>query len=80
MGVNPNPIKDSNRSKKRAKRGFKSLEESSRKHKRAYRRMSIACNINGNIYKPGEHVQLNVSGRAGANQWVCTAGGSLKYN
>lgn len=68
MPVNPNPIKDSNRSKKRAKRGFKSLELSSRKHRRANKRMLIACNINGNTYKPGEKVQLQTNNRAGANQ------------
>jgi hypothetical protein len=40
--VNPNPKKDSKRSKKRASRGFVSLAVSSRKHRRAAKRMAGA--------------------------------------
>lgn len=40
--VNPNPIKDSKRSMRRAKRGFKTLLTSSRIHKRAARRLGVA--------------------------------------
>ena len=39
---NPNPDPNSKRSKKRKARGFKSLELSSRKHKRAERRLAIS--------------------------------------
>lgn len=58
-------------SKKRATRGFKSLETSSRMHKRALRRMHEHCVIEGKHYEPGT--------KAG-NDNEFTAGGSLKYH
>lgn len=43
---NPNPQKDSNRSKKRENRGFSSLEVSSRKHRRAKKRLGFSLSPN----------------------------------
>lgn len=51
------PKHDSKRSKRRSKRGFVSLEISSRKHRRANNRQISANKLsNGDVLKPGEKV------------------------
>lgn len=68
------PDPNSKRSKRRAKRGWKSLEQSSRKHKRAQRRLLASCKVYGSMLKPGEKKDN------GAGSFVHTAGGSLQYH
>lgn len=67
------PNKDSRRSVRRKNRGFVSLERSSRKHRRALRRMAEACIIKGTQHKPGTKTE-SVYG------WTHTAGGALRYH
>lgn len=47
------------RSKKRANRGFRSLTESCRKHRRAEKRLTIACTILGQRREPGDDVRVS---------------------
>lgn len=68
------PDPKSTRSKKRANRGFRNLETSTRKGKRAERRSLIARTVNGTLYPPG----TKVPNRQG--QLEFTAGGSRKYH
>lgn len=68
------PDPKSSRSKKRANRGFTSVESSTRKGKRAARRSAIARTINGTLHAPGS----KVPNRAGQLEY--TAGGSRKYH
>jgi hypothetical protein len=71
----PNPT--SKRSKRRANRGFKSLELSCRIHRRAFRRLREACNIGNNKHlNPGEKGEVQ---NGASNRWLHTAGGSIKY-
>lgn len=65
------PDPSSKTTKKRANRNWKSLEQSSRIHRRALRRLGSACVIQGKQYPPGEKVAVNKS--------EFTAGGALKY-
>lgn len=67
----PNP--NSKTSQKRKNRGFVSLEKSSRKHRRAARRLAEACVIKGTTHKPGTKTE-SVYG------WMHTAGGALRYH
>lgn len=67
------PIPGSNRSKKRESRSFKSLEVSSRKHKRALRRLGEKCIWNGRIFAPGEKAMLSGSKKG------YIGGGSMHY-
>lgn len=66
------PQKDSKRSLRRKSRGFVDLSTSSRMHRRANRRLSIACTMNGQLHKPGEKAQVG--------EWLHTAGGSINYH
>lgn len=66
--LRPNP--DSKRSKKRRNRGFRSLIESSRKHRRANNRQREKRFVDGVMRAPGEK----------AMEGALTAGGSLKYH
>lgn len=77
-GTQPLP-KDPNskRSARRANRGFQGLEKSSRKHRRAFRRLGESCNIgNGKHVAPGEKQLV----RAGLSDWMHTGGGKMKYH
>lgn len=67
------PDKNSKRSKKRVLRGFISLEQSSRKHRRAKGRLIIACTISKTLYKSGEKVVPS------GEKFMYTAGGSVKF-
>ena len=71
MPYSPNP--NSKRSVRRKNRGFKSLEQSCRKHRRAARRMADACTIKGTTHKPGTKTQS-------FGGWLHTAGGALRYH
>lgn len=64
--------KDSKRSKRRANRGFVNLETSSRKHRRAKRRMQNV--VGGKQLQPGEKYQ------PGPQDFVFTGPGALKYH
>lgn len=70
------PDENSKRSKRRKNRGFKSLEVSSRKHRRAHERLLIACTLAGKTLKPGEKAEV----KCGSSTWVHTAGGSMRYS
>jgi len=72
----PSSDKSSNRSKKRQSRGFVSLEQSSRKHRRANNRLAISQTINGRRYKAGEPVDAAYS----ADDFTHHSGGSLNYH
>jgi hypothetical protein len=67
------PDQNSKRSRRRKVRGFKGLEASSRKHRRALRRQSQSCLVYGTMLKPGDKKE------GGYAQWSHTAGGSLRY-
>lgn len=71
---NPNPDKDSNRSRKRRNRGFKSLELSSRKHKRAERRLAISQTVDRARHPAGLAVEWDGSTyhSGGANKYHAT--------
>lgn len=69
---NPNPDPNSNRSKKRKARGFKSLESSSRKHRRAHARLAGSQTIGNVRYPAGQVVELELSSYR--------SGGRLNYN
>lgn len=63
----------SNRSKSRAKRGFKSLEQSSRMHKRMNRRMIESRSYRGKVHEPGAKFEITMGS-------MVTAGGATKYH
>jgi hypothetical protein len=67
------PDPKSTRSKKRANRGFQSVESSTRKGRRAAKRIAIACTILGQKRKPGEDVQVTT-------KTTHRAGGRLDYH
>jgi len=67
------PDPSSKTTKRRKNRGFKSLEVSSRKHRRAKRRSAQKCMVGGKELKPGEKM-------VGSNDLMYTGGGSLKYH
>lgn len=66
------PDPNSKRSQKRRNRGFRSLLESSRKHRRAQRRQDESRSFNGRMHEPGEKEKCG--------EWVFTAGGAYKYH
>ena len=68
-----NPDPKSERSKRRKARGFKSVELSTRKGRRAARRITIACTIAGKRYEPGENAQVTT-------KTTHRAGGRLDYH
>ncbi len=84
------PDPKSIRSKKRANRTtmikgldnkanpFVNLETSSRKHRRANRRLLVSCNILRAQHKPGEKVAVPIPGKASPS--FHTAGGSVKFH
>lgn len=65
---------DSKRSISRSNRGFKGLEQSSRKHRRAAKRSEQSRYQYGKVGQPGEKIQ---SGQKG---FLHTCGGSLRYH
>jgi hypothetical protein len=64
----------SRRSKRRANRGFKSLEQSCRKHRRALSRLGSACVLGGSQLKPGDKYLSKLNG------FTYTAGGAMRYH
>lgn len=72
MPYQPDP--NSKTSKARKKRGFRSLEESSRKHRRARNRSLFARTQYGKLGQPGEKM------KDGNNSFVHIAGGSINYH
>ncbi len=71
------PDQDSKRSKRRANRGFKSLEQSSRKHKRNVRRQGEKQTFAGKRHEAG--VKDFCSG-GGRTEWLYTSGGANRYH
>lgn len=71
MPYQPKP--DSLRSKRRKNRGFKSLEVSSRKHRRAAARSLYSRTHYGKLGEPGQKMD------GGSGTFVHQAGGSIKY-
>lgn len=76
LGPSPN----SKRSVKRSNRGFKSLEVSSRKHKRAERRSNEVRTISGKILPPGTKAVPDLGAAKKTKAFLHTAGGSLKFH
>lgn len=76
--VNPNPIQDSKRSQRRRARGFRSLEVSSRRHRRAERRLAISQTIEGTRHKAGTPVALGLAKTKGLT--THHAGGAYNYH
>lgn len=62
-------------SKRRENRGFISLEQSSRIHRRALVRLNFARFQYGSLGKPGEKMQA----KSDSQSFVHIAGGSIKY-
>lgn len=73
---NPHPDKDSKRSKRRRNRGFKDLLSSSRKHRRAERRLAIAQTIANKRYPAGE----TITGAYSQDDFAYHSGGRLNYH
>jgi hypothetical protein len=72
--VNPSPLPNSMRTQKRHNRGWQSLAQSSRKHRRAARRSLVSRSIDNRLYVAGEHAATAYTGL------TQHAGGSLNYN
>lgn len=79
-GSDPN----SERSKRRRNRGFVSLDTSSRKHRRAKKRMLIKCTVGasyqgngGTTHEPGFKADPPLQGKIKTFTWNC--GGSMNY-
>lgn len=71
---------NSKRTARRKNRGFKSLETSCRKHRRAKRRSEDSRSIAGKVREAGEKaIRETVSGGA-KKGFTHTAGGSLRYH
>lgn len=73
------PDANSKRSMRRANRGFKSLEVSSRKHRRALYRLLQAGVINSKVEQPGVKAMC-ATGPHARKGWIHTAGGSMRYH
>lgn len=71
---------NSKRSKRRKNRGFKSLDVSSRKHRRAARRSSESCSIAGKLVKAGDKATRETVSGGAKKGFIHTAGGSLRYH
>lgn len=69
------PDPKSIRSKKRANRGFVSVEKSTRKGRRAAKRLAIQCSLDGKSLKPGDKADV----KCGLSTWVHTAGGRVRH-
>lgn len=74
------PDPNSKRSIRRKNRGFKSLELSSRKHRRALGRQEEACTIAGKLLKPGQKHDRETVKNGAKKPLLHTAGGSFKYH
>jgi hypothetical protein len=72
------PDPNSKRSRRRKNRGFKNLELSSRKHRRANKRQDSARVFNGADHKPGEKANC-ASGPNPRRAWLYTAGGAINF-
>lgn len=72
------PDPTSIRSKRRANRGFKSIEISTRKGRRNSSRISIKCNINGTIYVAGTKMPDKSSPKM--SSFMQTAGGGNDFH
>lgn len=84
-GLRKDPDPGSERSKKRKKRGFVSLERSSRKHRRAKRRLDESATVGNNhqgsggtLYLPGTKVDPPTQGKE--KTFLATAGGAYNYH
>lgn len=66
-------------SQRRANRGFKSLELSSRIHKRAANRQAPGRIFDSKNHEPGEKAQC-AGGPNPRKQWIYTASGKIKYH
>lgn len=64
---------NSKRSKRRKTRGFKSLEVSCRKHRRAARRSAVSRTQYGRLHEPGTKAD------GGSGTFVHNAGGSIRF-
>jgi hypothetical protein len=71
---------NSKRTARRKKRGFKSLEVSCRKHRRAARRSSESRSIAGRVKEAGEKGPRETVSGGAKKGFIHTAGGSLKYH
>lgn len=73
------PTEDSKTSQRRRNRGFISLEQSSRMHRRAKRRSQEVRTISGTLYEPGEKKLPSLQGGK-LSVYLANAGGSLHYH
>lgn len=73
------PDQNSKTSKKRKNRGFKSLELSSRKHRRALRRSIEKRTIGGVLHEAGHKEEPDLRGGR-LKSFLHTAGGSIKFH
>lgn len=71
---------NSKRSKRRKNRGFKSLEVSTRKGRRAARRSADSRSIAGKVREAGEKATRETVQGGAKFGFIHTAGGSLKYH
>ena len=69
------PDPKSIRSKKRANRGFTSVERSTRKGRRAARRLAEQCSLDGKLVKPGDKAEV----KCGSSTWTHTGGGRVRH-
>lgn len=72
------PDPDSKTSVKRKNRGFVSLEVSCRIHRRALRRLNLACTLGTVWYEPGTKKEPDLRGGK-IKSFMHTAGGAMKY-
>lgn len=73
------PDPTSKRSIRRANRGFKSLETSCRKHRRAAHRSAWTRNISGVVHPAGTRTEFNPRPGNKLSSWLHNAGGSMKF-
>lgn len=73
---NPYPNPNSKRSKRRRTRGFVSLLKSSRKHRRAERRLAISQTINNKRHEAG----ITITGAYNSDDFAYHSGGRLDYH
>lgn len=73
------PDQTSKKTQRRKNRGFKTLELSCRKHKRAARRTAQKCTIDDVVHKPGAKVDGSLKGGK-LQSFLYTAGGSINYH
>ncbi len=73
------PTANSKTSKRRANRGFKSLEQSSRIHRKALKNQAEKRFFDGKMHECGEKAEC-AGGPNPRKQWIYTAGGALRYH